>query len=95
MNELRKNFDIIIIDTAPVLGVADTRLLTWLSDATLMVCRWRVSNIKASKASVDILHQSGAKIVGTALSMVDTRKYASIGVGEAYGYHRSLSAYHS
>lgn len=95
MTQLRRQFDVIIIDTAPVLAVADTRLLGWLSDATLMVCRWRKSSIKAAKVSVDILNQSGARVVGTALSLVDTRKYASIGVGEAYGYHRSLATYHS
>lgn len=95
MEELRKQFDIIIIDTAPVLAVADTRLLGWLSDATLLVCRWRKSSLKAAKVSIDVLDQSGARVVGTALSLVDTRKYASIGVGEAYGYHRSLSSYHS
>lgn len=95
MTELRKQFDVIIIDTAPVLAVADTRLLGWLSDATLMVCRWRKSSAKAAKVSVDVLNQSGARVVGTALTLVDTRKYASIGVGEAYGYHRSLSTYHS
>jgi Mrp family chromosome partitioning ATPase len=95
MTQLRQQFDVIIIDTAPVLAVADTRLLGWLSDSTLMVCRWRKSSIKAAKVSVDILNQSGARVVGTALSLVDTRKYASIGVGEAYGYHRSLATYHS
>jgi Mrp family chromosome partitioning ATPase len=66
MTQLRQQFDVIIIDTAPVLAVADTRLLGWLSDSTLMVCRWRKSSIKAAKVSVDILNQSGARVVGTA-----------------------------
>ena len=91
---LRTQFDVVIVDTAPVLGVVDTRELAAQSDATLMVCRWRHTAVKAARASVDILDNAGAKVVGVALSMVDIRQYASTGHSDAYGYHKKFTKYY-
>lgn len=91
---LRAEFDVAIVDTAPILGVVDGRELAAQSDATLMICRWRQTAVKAARASLDILDQSGAKVVGVVLSVVDIRQFASAGSSDAYGYHKKFSGYY-
>lgn len=92
--ELRQRFDVVIVDTAPVLGVVDTRPLAAHADATLLICRWRRTAVKAARAAVDVLDQAGARVVGTALSVVDIRQYASTGHADAYGYHKKFAGYY-
>lgn len=91
---LRERFDVIIVDTAPVLGVVDTRVLAQHADATLLIARWRQTAVKAAQTALDTLDQTGAKVGGVALSMVDIRRYASTGHADTYGYHKKFTGYY-
>lgn len=91
---LREHCDVAIVDTAPVLGVADTRALTQKADATLVISHWRHTEMKALRSALDVLEQSEANVVGVALSMVNVRQYASTGHGEAYGFHKKFAGYY-
>ncbi|RYE18777.1 MAG: hypothetical protein EOP51_21235, partial [Sphingobacteriales bacterium] len=41
LDELRGQFTLIVLDTAPVLPIADTRVLATMGDAVIFVARWR------------------------------------------------------
>lgn len=92
--ELRRQFDVVVVDTAPVLGVADTRVVARQADVTLLVCRWRRTAAQAAAAALDALDQAGAEVAGVALSMVDARGYASTGQADGYGHHRKFTGYY-
>lgn len=91
---LRAEFQVVIVDTAPVLGVVDTRSIARHADATLIISRWRETAMKAVQATIDTLDQVDARIAGVALSMVDIRQYASTGHADAYGYHKKFTGYY-
>jgi succinoglycan biosynthesis transport protein ExoP len=91
---LKQRFDIVIIDSAPVLGVAETRMISRLSDTTLVVARWRATPLKAVRTALDLLAQNGSKLGGVALSLVNIREYASAGLTDAFGYHKKFKGYY-
>lgn len=91
---LRKLFDIIIIDSAPVLGVAETRIVTGLSDQTLVVARWRQTSAKAVRTTLDLLAHADSKVGGVALSLVDIKEFASAGLTDAFGYYKKFKGYY-
>lgn len=91
---LRARFDVVIIDSAPLLGVAETRVVTRLSDTTLVVSRWRRTPIKALRTALDLLAQNGSHVGGVALSMVNVREYASAGLTDAFGYYKKFAGYY-
>lgn len=41
MAELRQRYDLVIIDTPPVLPLADAAMIAGLADATMILCQWR------------------------------------------------------
>ncbi|WP_404482151.1 GumC family protein [Novosphingobium sp. BL-52-GroH] len=92
---LRARFDIIIIDSAPVLGVAETRIVSRLSDTTLVVARWRTTPVKAVRTALDLLSHNGSKVGGVALSLVNIKEYASAGLTDAFGYYKKFKGYYA
>lgn len=71
--ELRQAFDLVLIDTAPVLVMADARVLSARADAVLLLARWRRTPARAVSAAARVLHASGARLLGVCLTQVDAR----------------------
>ena len=94
LDSLRKRFDLTIIDTPPLLGVADARSVAAAADCVLMLSRWRKTSRSAAETAVELLTDANAKIAGLALTLVDIRKYASTGQSDIYGYHKKFSGYY-
>lgn len=95
IGELRQRFEVIIIDTAPVLGVADARVVASVADRVLLVTHWRKTSIRACEAAIDMLLDVGAKISGIALAQVDINRYASTGHGDSSGYQKKFKGYYT
>lgn len=93
-DELRSRFDIVIVDTAPILGVAEGRILASAADRVLVVTRWKKTSMRAVEAAVAMLVDAKAKITGLALSQVNIKRYASTGDGDVYAYTKKFQGYY-
>jgi capsular exopolysaccharide synthesis family protein len=91
---LRSHFDLILLDTAPALAVADTRVLCPKADAVVFVTRWRRTSRKAALMALRALSDGGAYISGVALTQVNVREQARVGEGASY-YYRAYKKYYS
>ena len=68
LNRCRKEFDIVIVDTPPLLQVSDARALARHSDGAVLVLRAGTSKLKAALACTQVLMQDGSAILGTVLN---------------------------
>ncbi len=93
--KLRERFEFVVIDTAPVLGLADARVVASKADTVLFLARWRATSMRAADAALDLLIDADARVAGVALSLVDIRKYASTGQEDVYGYHTKFKGYYT
>ena len=86
ITELRARFDFVILDSAPILPVTDTKILTRLADAVLFVVRWEQTPRDAAADAVKSLHDIHAPIAGVALTRADSKRfhYYSFGYGSYY-----------
>ncbi|HEX7361430.1 MAG TPA: polysaccharide biosynthesis tyrosine autokinase [Bryobacteraceae bacterium] len=64
----RKDFDVIIVDTPPLLHVADARAISRYSDGVVLVLRAGSSKLRSAVASIQVLMQDGSPILGTVLN---------------------------
>lgn len=71
LDQLREQYDHIVIDTPPSLSVTDAVVLSPRADAVVLVIRSGQTTKQALRRSRDILMQVNAKVVGVLLNAVD------------------------
>ncbi len=74
IDQLKKKFDLIIIDIAPVLPASDAMLMAPRTDGTLLVIRSGYANKKLIKQVLDQYRQSNLPVLGAILNRVDVKK---------------------
>lgn len=76
---LSKQFDLVVLDSAPVLAISDTRNLARLADKIVFVVRWQMTRRFAAQPALRHMIDAGGNVAGVLLSMVDLRRYAKFG----------------
>ncbi|MHB8286434.1 MAG: GumC family protein [Caulobacteraceae bacterium] len=94
LDVLRSEFDVVILDTAPVLAVADTRVLSPRADVVLFLTKWRKTSRHAVLAALRGLNSPGTFVAGVALTQVNIREQARSGEGAGH-YYRAYRKYYS
>ena len=92
---LRQGYDLIVLDTAPVLAVAETRVLASKADAVVFLARWRTTPEKAIDTTLRLLEQAGAHVAGVALVQVDMKAQARYGYGDSAYYYGAYKKYYA
>jgi capsular exopolysaccharide synthesis family protein len=82
LEELRNRFDLVILDTSPVLLAPDASILGAGADGVLLVARAGVTERSAVRQTVQQLATVGAHLLGTVLNDADARA-----AGYAYYAH--------
>ena len=95
LDELRRRFDTTILDTAPVLPIADTRVLAPLADVVVLLTRWRKTPRLAADASLRLLRAVNAPVVGVVLTQVDMKAQARHGYGDSGYYYEAYKKYYT
>lgn len=79
------NYDLVIIDTPPILAVTDAAIIGRYAGTTLLVARFESNTVKELAVSVSRFEQSGIVVKGCILNGVV--KKASNYYGYGYGYY--------
>ncbi|GAB6283142.1 MAG: exopolysaccharide regulatory tyrosine autokinase VpsO [Ignavibacterium sp.] len=83
IDKLKKEFDIIIFDTAPIIAVSDSEILATYVDATLLVISANKTEKELVKRSVDVLSKDKNNFIGLVLNNFVYRN----GYGSYYKYY--------
>jgi capsular exopolysaccharide synthesis family protein len=90
LRRLRSEFEFVLVDSPPILSVADSRILATLTDAAILVTRAHSTSYDVVRRARSLLYGANARILGVALNDVDLRRdgdgYMSGNYGYGYGY---------
>ena len=78
-----KSYDLVLIDTPPILAVTDAAVVGRHAGTTLMVARYAVNTLKEVETSLSRFEQNGIKVRGVILNSIIRR---AVGY-EDYGYY--------
>ena len=82
-----RKFDFVLLDSAPLLPVFDSHVLTTCCDVSLLVVRSGQTSHRDVRNSLDLVERVGGKVNGVVLNAVDLNDYAQ-------SYYYSYQSYH-
>jgi exopolysaccharide transport family protein len=92
INALRTHYDWVLIDTPPILAMADTPVLCPVVDGIVLVIGAELSSRPAIQRAIDQISSVGGKVMGIVLNKVNLERNAYY-YGQYYGeYYRSYYA---
>jgi succinoglycan biosynthesis transport protein ExoP len=94
LNSLRKNYDYIFLDFAPLMPIVDVRMTTHLVDGYVYLIEWgktRIDHVEQALRSARVVHEH---LIGVVLNKVDLRSLGRYdGRGDNYYYHGNYQRY--
>jgi polysaccharide biosynthesis transport protein len=94
LRSLREHYDMVILDSAPVLSIADTRALAALADKTVFCVGWRSTPRKVAASALESLLDTKADVAGAVLTRVNVKSHAKDGFADSVYYSGKLKAYY-
>ena len=88
---LREDFDIIVINSPPVLAVGDAELLAPYADATILILRWGHTTPELLQATTEAFD---APLSGIIFNRVHFAKHARLSYGDAIQHFPHARGYH-
>lgn len=90
LNWASKNYDLVILDTPPILAVTDAAIIGQYVGTTLLVARFEMNTAKEVAISIKRFEQSGVPIKGCILNGIVKKASSYYGYGyNHYGYSYS------
>jgi uncharacterized protein involved in exopolysaccharide biosynthesis/Mrp family chromosome partitioning ATPase len=75
LSDIMMRFDLVVIDSPPILSVPDAKIIAGYVDKTVFVVKWRNTQRAAAIEGVRHFRAMGADICGAVLTQVDSRKH--------------------
>jgi exopolysaccharide transport family protein len=94
VESLRDSYDYIILDSAPLASVTDTRVAALLADKMIFCIRWGQNVVVAAEESIQTLREVNIEPAGAVLTMVDMKKHAQYGYGDIGQYYTQSQKYY-
>lgn len=86
VEKMKQNYDVVLMDSAPILGLADAIVLSTNVEATVFVVEAGRNTVRGAVSALDRVRRGGAHIVGTVLTKYDAAQFG-YSYGGYYGYN--------
>jgi polysaccharide biosynthesis transport protein len=93
LRSLEKIYDLVLIDSPPVLVAGDTWILARAPEKTVVLSRWGSTPLPTLELAINQLVTAQARIAGVVLTMVAPREHASYGFGDSVVFSPELMRY--
>lgn len=95
LKEARKQYDLILIDTPPVMAVSDVVVISKQVDAIVFAVQWEKTPRSIVKSAIQMLQQTNTRIAGAVLTQVDVKRHQGYGYGDQGYYYGTKSSYYT
>ncbi len=95
LDEARRHFDLVLVDSPPLLAVGDARVMAPLCDTVLLLVRWNATQQALAAHALGQLGQAPERPVLAVLTGVDPDAQLGLGSGESRVVRRQLLQYYA
>ena len=95
LRNLARRYDLVILDSAPILAISDTLFIARLADKTIFLTRWARTRRAAARTALKQVLDAQADVAGVLLTFVDVKSHSQYGYGDSGVYHGTFKKYYS
>lgn len=96
LRQLSRLYDLVVLDSPPLLAVSDALVLVRHVDKTLFLVRWEKTRRESAMIGMKTIIEAGADLAGVLLTQVDVRKHAQYDYADSgYYYYGSYKNYYT
>ena len=96
LDQLTRIYDLVVIDTPPLLAVSDALVMVRHVDKTVFLVRWEKTRRESAMVGLKTVMEAGADLAGVLLTQVDVRKHAQYDYADSgYYYYGNYKNYYS
>ncbi|MEL7030018.1 MAG: CpsD/CapB family tyrosine-protein kinase, partial [Pseudomonadota bacterium] len=95
LEEVRKEYDLVLLDCPPVLPVVESQVLAQMADAALLVVKWSSTPCASAKSARDKIIEADANLIGAVLNLVDPALPGRLSKSDAIYYSGKYGGYYS
>ncbi len=95
LEALAQSYDLVILDTPPVLAVSDALVMIRHADATMFLIRWEKTRRQAAMSGLKLALEAGANLAGVVLSQVDVKRHAQYDYADSGYYYGGYKKYYT
>jgi Mrp family chromosome partitioning ATPase len=83
LKQMRGQYDLVILDSPPIIAVTDSEILTSMVDGTMLVVSSGNTEIEMMERSVELIRRENTQFLGTVLNNFSYKS----GYGSYYKYY--------
>jgi tyrosine-protein kinase Etk/Wzc len=83
LKKMRNEYDLIIVDSPPIIAVADSEILTSMVDGTILIVSAETTEVEMMERSVELIKRENTQFLGTVLNNFSYKS----GYGSYYKYY--------
>ncbi|MFC4348519.1 GumC family protein [Kordiimonas lipolytica] len=95
LSEARKRYDLVLLDTPPIMAVADAMIIARHAESVMFVIQWENTPKGIVKTAVKQLAQTQIPLAGAVLTQVNIKRHRGYGYGDQGYYYGGKSAYYT
>lgn len=95
IEQVRERYDLVILDTPPVLPVDEARVIASMADGVVFLVRWRKTPSKAASVALRRLYDVHAEVLGAILTLVDVREQERAGYEDGGTFLKAYRPYYA
>ncbi|UTW58698.1 polysaccharide biosynthesis tyrosine autokinase [Kordiimonas sp. SCSIO 12603] len=95
LREAREQYDMVIVDTPPVMAVSDVIVASKYLDAISFVIQWEKTEKGIVKSAYKQLQQLNVPVAGAILTQVNVKRHQGYGYGDQGYYYGTKSGYYT
>lgn len=95
IEQVRERYDLVILDTPPVLPVDEAHVIASMADGVVFLVRWRKTPSKAASVALRRLYDVHAEMLGAVLTLVDVREQERGGYEQGGNFLRAYRPYYA
>lgn len=95
LSEARKQYDLVLIDTPPIMAVSDVMLIARHTDSVMFVIQWEATAKGIVRTAVKQLSQTNVPLAGAVLTQVNVKRHRGYGYVDQGYYYGGKSNYYT